>query len=70
MKQWDDTGNGIIGHSGSGGQKGSIYNDTNKMGSLCATDYKQPKQICVSMKGCKLDENGTRKDNDQDIKAF
>lgn len=47
MKLWDDLGNGIIGHSGSGGQKGSIYNSENKMGSLCATDYKQPKQICI-----------------------
>jgi DNA-cytosine methyltransferase len=51
MKQWDDSGNGIIGHSGSGGQKGSIYNTENKIGSLCATDYKQPKQICVAMRG-------------------
>ena len=47
MKLWDDLGNGIIGHSGSGGQNGSIYNSENKMGSLCATDYKQPKQICI-----------------------
>ena len=51
MITWDDSGNGIIGHSGSGGQKGSIYNSENKMGSLCATDYKQPKQICVAMRG-------------------
>jgi site-specific DNA-cytosine methylase len=51
MQIWDDTGNGIIGYSGSGGQKGSIFNNTNKVGSLCATDYKQPKQICVASRG-------------------
>jgi len=45
MKSWDDMGNGIIGHSGSGGQKGSIFNTENKMGALCASDYKQAKQI-------------------------
>jgi len=35
----------IVGHSGSGGQKGLIYNTNAQVGSLCATDYKQPKQI-------------------------
>lgn len=35
----------IIGHSGSGGQKGSIFNVNGQVGALCATDYKQPKQI-------------------------
>jgi DNA (cytosine-5)-methyltransferase 3A len=34
----------ILGHSGSGGQKGNIYNPNAKMGTLCATDYTQPKQ--------------------------
>ena len=42
---------GIIGHSGSGGQKGEIYSTKGKMGALTATDYKQPKQICVAMRG-------------------
>ena len=51
MQMWEDAGNGIIGYSESGGQKGSIFNTTNKVGSLCATDYKQPKQICVAMRG-------------------
>jgi DNA (cytosine-5)-methyltransferase 3A len=35
----------IIDHSGSGGQKGSIFNTNGTVGALCATDYKQPKQI-------------------------
>ena len=35
----------IVGHSGSGGQKGLIYNTNSKIGALCATDYTQPKQI-------------------------
>jgi DNA-cytosine methyltransferase len=38
---------GIVGHSGSGGQKGYIFETENKVGSLCATDYKQAKQIIV-----------------------
>ena len=42
---YKDKGNGIIGHSGSGGQKGFIFSILNKMSTLCATDYKQPKQI-------------------------
>ena len=37
----------IVGHSGSGGQKGYIYDTSGKVGSLTATDYKQPKQIKV-----------------------
>ena len=60
MITWNDSGNGIIGHSGSGGQKGSIYNSENKMGSLCATDYKQPKQICVAMRGRNPDNPSDR----------
>jgi DNA (cytosine-5)-methyltransferase 3A len=35
----------IIGHSGTGGQKGVIHNIEGQSSSLCATDYKQPKQI-------------------------
>lgn len=35
----------IIGHSGTGGQKGIIHNPEGQSSSLCATDYKQPKQI-------------------------
>lgn len=37
--------NNIIGHSGTGGQKGIIHNIEGQSSSLCATDYKQPKQI-------------------------
>jgi site-specific DNA-cytosine methylase len=41
----DENGNtSILGHSGSGGQKGNIYNPNAKIGALCATDYTQPKQ--------------------------
>ena len=35
----------IVGHSGTGGQKGIIHNIEGQSSSLCATDYKQPKQI-------------------------
>ena len=35
----------VIGHSGSGGQKGDIYSTEGLMSCLTATDYKQPKQI-------------------------
>ena len=41
----------IIGHSGTGGQKGIIHNIEGQSSSLCATDYKQPKQIIVAMRG-------------------
>ena len=42
--------NNIIGHSGSGGQKGIIHNPEGQSSSLCATDYKQAKQIIVNNK--------------------
>lgn len=35
----------IIGHSGSGGQKGYIHTTNGIIGALSATDYKQPKQM-------------------------
>ena len=35
----------IVGHSGSGGQKGFIHTTEGGVGALSATDYKQPKQI-------------------------
>ena len=38
----------IVGHSGSGGQKGAIYSTENGIGALLSTDYKQPKQIIVA----------------------
>jgi DNA (cytosine-5)-methyltransferase 3A len=38
----------IIGHSGTGGQKGVIHNINGQSSSLCSTDYKQPKQIVES----------------------
>ena len=38
----------IVGHSGSGGQKGFIHSTEGGIGALTATDYKQPKQILCS----------------------
>ena len=38
----------IIGHSGSGGQKGDIHSTNGISSCLSATDYKQPKQIMVA----------------------
>lgn len=61
MQLWKDSGNGIIGHSGSGGQKGSIFDTNNKVGSLCATDYKQAKQICVASRGRNPENPKSRK---------
>ncbi len=37
----------IVGHSGSGGQKGHIHSTNGIVTSLTATDYKQPKQIYI-----------------------
>lgn len=39
----------VIGHSGTGGQKGLIHTVDGGVGALSATDYKQPKQICVQV---------------------
>lgn len=39
----------IVGHSGSGGQKGWIHSIDGGVGSLSATDYKQPKQILTGV---------------------
>ena len=38
----------IVGHSGTGGQKGHIHSTDGIMSCLSATDYKQPKQIEVA----------------------
>lgn len=35
----------IVGHSGTGGQKGYIHTENGIIGAICATEYKQPKQI-------------------------
>lgn len=40
----------IVGHSGSGGQKGHIYDDKGLISCLTATDYKQPKQIATEIR--------------------
>ena len=48
--------NNIIGHSGTGGQKGIIHNINGQSSSLCATDYKQPKQIMVNYGNKRLNE--------------
>jgi len=45
LKEGSKSAQGYIGNSGSGGQKGVIFGVENKIGDLCATDYKQPKQI-------------------------
>lgn len=56
-------------------QKNRVPSDINKK-SACFTAgahsggaHSDMDLICVSMVGCKLDENGTRKDNDPNIKA-
>ena len=41
----------IVGHSGSGGQKGNIHSSDGVMSCLTATDYKQPKQIKLNQIG-------------------
>jgi site-specific DNA-cytosine methylase len=51
MSIYGNENDSILGHSGSGGQKGLIFNTNAQVGSLCATDYKQPKQIIVAMRG-------------------
>lgn len=41
----------IVGHSGTGGQKGHIHTINGGIGALSATDYKQPKQIVINQVG-------------------
>jgi DNA (cytosine-5)-methyltransferase 1 len=43
----------VVGHSGSGGQKGDIHDPSGIMSNLNASDYKQPKQIVVESKKVK-----------------
>lgn len=43
----------IVGHTGSGGQKGDIHAPSGIMSNLNASDYKQPKQIVVESKKVK-----------------
>ena len=60
MKKNENTS--IIGHSGSGGQKGIIHNTNHKCTCLCATDYAQPKQIiCHNMQRRNPDRPSTLK---------
>jgi DNA (cytosine-5)-methyltransferase 3A len=40
-----DKGNGEVANVNKGGERGSVYDENYKMSTLCATDYKQPKQI-------------------------
>ena len=40
-----DKGNGEVANINKGGERGSVYDENYKMSTLCATDYKQPKQI-------------------------
>ena len=37
----------MVGHSGTGGERGLIHTTEGGVGALSATDYKQPKQILV-----------------------
>ena len=63
----------IIGHSGTGGQKGVIHNNNGKCSSLCATDYTQPKQIiCHNMmpRSSKSGKGGTGHLERQDGKTY
>jgi DNA (cytosine-5)-methyltransferase 1 len=54
----------IIGHSGSGGQKGSIHSADGVMSCLTATDYKQPKQVALEIFDYRCDEGiRVRKNN-------
>lgn len=39
----------IVGHSGTGGQKGYVHGASGIVGALSATDYKQPKQIYLGI---------------------
>jgi DNA (cytosine-5)-methyltransferase 1 len=47
LQLWTNPIKNIIGHSGTGNQKGVIYSQMGKMGAVCASDYKQAKQIAV-----------------------
>lgn len=46
----------IVGHSGSGGERGFIHETSGIVGALSATDYKQPKQI-AQLYGTANEEN-------------
>lgn len=54
---------GVVGHSGTGGQKGLIYSTNSQVGSLCATDYKQPKQIICHSTQKRSEDRPSVKDN-------
>jgi len=57
----DDNEISLFGDTNKGGQKGIIYNTEGIVGSLTATDYKQPKQIKVNSatsKGYEVAEEG------------
>ena len=50
----------VVGHSGSGGQRGDIYSPNGLMSCLSATDYKQPKQILNQIGVIGKDSEATR----------
>ena len=50
----------IIGHSGTGGQKGYIHSTDGGIGALAASDYKQPKQILVKVNRRERNRNRRR----------
>ena len=50
----------IVGHSGTGGQRGDIHSTDGIMSCLSATDYKQPKQILEQIGTIGKDSEATR----------
>ena len=50
----------IVGHSGSGGQKGIIHSSEGISSCLSATDYKQPKQVLNQIGVIEKDSEATR----------
>ena len=50
----------VVGHSGSGGQRGDIYSPNGLISCLSATDYKQPKQILNQIGVIGKDAEATR----------
>ena len=58
---YQNKGNGEIANLNKGGERGSVYDIHNKMSCLAATDYKQPKQICVAMRGRNPDNPSDRR---------
>ena len=50
----------IVGHSGTGGQRGDIHSSNGAMSCLSATDYKQPKQVLTQIGSLGKDNQANR----------